>query len=210
MPCQRMYPSPPGAPLQLGYSAEKVLAGIQACIQTDIDMFCCCRGGQLSPAGAAAGDTWACQQLAEGTLSSTIPVCQQQGAAEVGSLHFFQRHLLPLSSAAGCTSANQAVANGFPSLHNTPCVCCCGYVPNPCRLNIGQVRATQVNTYSWTIQRQSSASGVAVTADGYSRKQMGEPMQPKKAVGSHHAASIHTCICTCAHLLTHAAPVVHT
>lgn len=41
------------------------------------------------------------------------------------------------------------------------------------RLNIGKVKATQVNTYSWSIQRQSSASGVAVTADGYSRTQMG-------------------------------------
>jgi hypothetical protein len=43
-----------------------------------------------------------------------------------------------------------------------------------CRLNVGKVKASVVNTYSWSIERQTSASGVAVTADGYSRKQLGE------------------------------------
>lgn len=47
-------------------------------------------------------------------------------------------------------------------------------VPNALpKLVVGRVKATVTNTYSWTIQRQSTASGVAVLADGYSRKQLG-------------------------------------
>lgn len=43
-----------------------------------------------------------------------------------------------------------------------------------CRLNIGKVQVTLANSYGWSISRQSSATSVAVTADGYSRKQLGE------------------------------------
>jgi hypothetical protein len=39
---------------------------------------------------------------------------------------------------------------------------------------LGRVRAVVRNTYTWSIERQSSATSVAVIADGYNRQQLGE------------------------------------
>lgn len=101
----------------------------------------------------------------------------------------------PSATFIGCRlhiTANQAVANGFSSLLNIACLRCGTALSLTRRLSIGKVIAAQVNTYSWTIQRQSSASGVALTADGYSRKQMGEQCSQRRpsAQGTHHAASM--------------------
>lgn len=59
---------------------------------------------------------------------------------------------------------------GTPLLHTRTHTDIC------CRVIVGKVKATVTNTYSWTIERQSTASGVAVSADAYNRKQLGEHM----------------------------------
>jgi hypothetical protein len=39
---------------------------------------------------------------------------------------------------------------------------------------ISNVKASLATTYTWSVTRDASASGVAVTANGYDRKQIGE------------------------------------
>jgi len=39
---------------------------------------------------------------------------------------------------------------------------------------ISNVKASRATTYTWSVTRDASASGVAVTANGYDRKQIGE------------------------------------
>jgi hypothetical protein len=52
------------------------------------------------------------------------------------------------------------------------------------RLVIGRVKASVVNTYAWSIQRQATASGIALTADGVSRKQLGHTLSYTRSLAS--------------------------
>lgn len=52
------------------------------------------------------------------------------------------------------------------------------------RLVIGRVRTSVINTYSWSISREASAGGVAVTADGYSRRQLGHALSFRRSLAS--------------------------